>query len=73
MKCLNCYYFREERCHRFPPVPTQYGDAIYPKVNGDGVGCGEFKSGLPASTTIPENMINSVTTIKPKKEKKKNA
>lgn len=73
MKCKECIYFIDDRCRRFPPVPTQYGDAIFPKVNEENF-CGEFtrlsgKEVIPA-TTIPENMINSVTITKTKRGKK---
>ena len=76
MKCCECLYFSEERCRRFPPVPTQYGDAIFPKVDG-GSFCGEFVP-VPGmefmpETTIPESMIETVTVTKNKKGRKKNA
>lgn len=76
MKCKECAYFIEDRCRRFPPIPTQYGDAIYPKVNEENF-CGEFtrlsKKEVMPETTIPESMIETVTITKNKRGRKKNA
>lgn len=79
MKCGECLYFSDERCRRFPPIPTQYGDAIFPKVNADNF-CGEFyaveklaETSEETLLTVPEQMIETVTVTKTKKGKKKNA
>lgn len=79
MKCCECLYFSEDRCRRFPPIPTQYGDAIFPKVSG-GSFCGEFYAVEKLAetpeklTTIPETMLKTVeVTYKPKRGRKKNA
>lgn len=80
MKCCNCLYFSENRCRRYPPTPTQYGDAIFPRVSEDNF-CGEFApvkklDAAPEETlcTIPETMIQNVNvTYKPKRGRRKNA
>ncbi len=73
MKCKECIYFFDDRCRRFPPIPTQYGDAIYPKVNEENF-CGEFtrlhNTEVIPETTIPEHMIKTVTVTKTKRGKK---
>lgn len=75
MKCCECLYFAEDRCRRFPPIPTQYGDAIFPKVNGENF-CGEFVAVkkldvVPEKVvTMPTDMIESVKITKTKRGKK---
>lgn len=53
MNCVSCKFFNENRCLRYPPTPTQYGEAVYPRVTESYPICGEFAEIVPATTAVP--------------------
>lgn len=67
MSCAKCKYFQENRCFRYPPTPTQYGEAVYPRVGIDSPQCGEFAEIVPTLIGNPyETEIKTTKTTKRK-------
>lgn len=67
MNCGACKFFNENRCLRFPPSPTQYGEAVYPRVTENYPICGEFAEIVPATTATPYQ--TEIKTISKKRDK----
>lgn len=47
MDCSSCKFFNDNRCLRYPPASTQYGEALYPRVTDSSPACGEFAEAVP--------------------------
>ena len=49
MTCKDCKFFKSPggvygTCHRYPPVPSIHGNAVFPAVMCNQDTCGEFKT-----------------------------